>query len=267
MYEDVAAIILAGGLGKRFGFYKPLYPYKGRTLLENILSNLDGLDIYISVRYTWQEEEIKRNIRDFTVDFIYDTQDCIYGPICGVVSAINNLIGRYKRIFIISSDLIISKDLVRMMLSLHEQNVDATLAYYNGYIEPVPSIFNLDVLKPLKTFVESNLKPFRLTDLIRVCRNAKLLLFKSRPILNVNYVEDVESAIELDEQIDYKKFSYKYEKMPGDYYLMFMNLLLDKRFREACHYLKKELDEYNLLRFENLINHVQMDFDTICTEK
>ncbi len=266
MSIDVGILILAGGVGRRFGGYKTVYNVDSKTLIEVLLDRLPSSDIYISIRYPWQEELIRKRVENYRVKFIYDDLECGYGPICGVVEASKILTHKYLMVF--GSDTIPAKHLVTIMLDILESSGLPTLIGSKDFLEPMPAIYTLEDVKILSKFIKmigSNVKEFRSTDLIRICRRVNIIDFDrlKPPIVNINFKEDLIRLRDIDSI--HVKYHLVDKVLPGEIYLKFLEKVSLDLLRDGCEYLKLELREYKTLGYLNVSNHVASDLDRVCS--
>ncbi len=265
MSSDVGILILAGGVGRRFGEYKTVYNVNGKTLIEILLDRLPSSDIYISIRYPWQEELIRKKVDNYRVKFIYDDLECGYGPICGVVEASKIL--SYKYLMVFGSDTIPAKNLVATMMDTIESSSLPTLIGSKDFLEPMPAIYRLEDVNMLSNFIEtikSNVKEFRSTDLIRICRRVNIIDFDrvTPPIVNINFKKDLSRIRDVDSR--YFKYQLVDKDLPGELYLKFLEKVARGSVKDGCEYLKLELREYKTLGYLNISNHIVADLNRIC---
>ena len=80
-----AAVILAGGLGRRIGGNKPFYPYRGSTLVETVITRLapQTPDLYINAA------SLNPALENLSLPMTYDDPLLVgLGPLSGVLSAL-----------------------------------------------------------------------------------------------------------------------------------------------------------------------------------
>ena len=264
MPKDIGVLILAGGVGKRFGDYKPLYELDGKSILENLLDKIPGFDTYISIRYEWQEGEIRRHIKNDKIQFIYDEPNCKYGPICGIVKASQEL--EYRYILLLSSDMIFIDNPIKLILDTYKSSMAAILISRGNFLEPVPAIYGLEDIKPLTRYVMNRVKEFRLTDLIRASSKANIIQFSMHdfPILNINFQEDLYKLRGHSlKQVEFR-YTLSVKHFPRDVYMNFLESLDKHSYSEACELLRIEFREYENLKYENMLNHLRNDLESIC---
>ncbi len=82
----VVAIILAGGQGRRMGFVdKPLLPLSGASLLQHVLSRLEGQYDAIAINANGD----KARFADFQLPVISDSAGDNLGPLAGVLAGLD----------------------------------------------------------------------------------------------------------------------------------------------------------------------------------
>ena len=199
----VAPLILAGGLGSRIGFYKPLLKIKNKTLIEIVVEALKQIfqDVYIVVKNYDQAIKICSTLRfkDVNISILYDELNC-HHPLAGIFTGVKKL-HMYRYLFILSCDLPnLTSEFVQYMVNLLSKfnEVDVLIPRWrNGFLEPLVAIYNRErlynVLSRLKV---DELCKISIRDVIKLFKNivfvnADELVQKFGDVFrNINYLTE-----------------------------------------------------------------------------
>lgn len=202
--DDSCLAILAGGDGKRIGYYKPLIELNNKKLIEYTLENLGPYFSFILlvVKSSTQRELLMNSIRE-TINK-YDTKIVVdkvslNGPIAGLITAIDYC--DRKLLAIAPSDAPFIKFHIYKHLSDYVvyQNYDAAVPIWpNNYVEPLVSFAIRD--KVSRVASENIMKKkLRIQDIYAGVHTAYINVYSlsSSPLIeffNINRYEDLESA-------------------------------------------------------------------------
>jgi len=131
MIENCTAVILAGGESRRMGQDKAEVIFRGETLLDCAIANLEPLfaNIVVSVRQPRQ---------DFPLPCLCDESGSL-GPMCGIATALAHV--ETDWVFAIACDMpFISPVLVRAMAKRRADH-DMVLAMVDGYLQPLAAFY------------------------------------------------------------------------------------------------------------------------------
>lgn len=192
--------VLAGGKSSRLGFDKLNITICGKGIVEIIDQNMGDLfdNKFVVVK---SKKDFKMN--NFKV--VKDVLD-IEAPVAGVITSLMH--SQCDKNFICACDMpFINRDLVEYMLQF--EGFDAVVPFYNGYFEPLCSVYSRTFLNIALECVargilslsfalkNSNVKKIELEEILRFDKD--LVSFK-----NINTAKDLEEANE--------KFKFKFAK-------------------------------------------------------
>jgi len=136
---NVAAIVLAGGRGSRFGSFKPTHVVSGRTLLEYLLIAIRPLykEIMIVVGTELQRKQIQRQMEGLTI--ITDRVSGV-GPLGGILTGASCTHEEYCQILPADSPLPNRRILNYLAASVNAH--DAVVPVWpDGRVEPLHGIY------------------------------------------------------------------------------------------------------------------------------
>lgn len=136
---DVAALVLAGGHGSRFGSFKPTYMVSGRILLEHLLNSIHPLykEIIIVVGTELQREQIQRHLEGLTV--IIDRVSEV-GPLGGIMTGASCTDMEYCQILPADSPLPNRRVLNYLAACVNAQNAVVPV-WPDGRLEPLHGVY------------------------------------------------------------------------------------------------------------------------------
>lgn len=187
--KTVSAFIIAGGKSSRFGQDKTLYLYKGKPLIEHVLSVLVTVFSDIAIVTNETEKFQYLNLPLYT-DIIPDA-----GPIGGLHSALKN--SRTERIFICASDLpYIRPEPIQYMISVAAE-FDIVVPYINNYYEALHAIYSKNCVNRIEKHIkESNNKVINLYQHFQLRTVAEdeigEYIVADHTFRNINYAVDLE---------------------------------------------------------------------------
>jgi len=128
MVENCTAVILAGGKSRRMGEDKAKVVFRGKTLLDRAIANLEPLfaNIVVSVHHPLP---IK----------LPQVVDAGGGPMAGLVAALEYV--RTDWIFAIGVDMPFIVPAVLKHMAAEREGRDAVLAEVEGYLQPMPAFY------------------------------------------------------------------------------------------------------------------------------
>jgi len=136
---DVAAVVLAGGRGNRFGSFKPTHSVSGRTLLEHLLITIHPLykEIMIVVGTELQKEQIHHHLEGLTV--ITDRVSGV-GPLGGILTGASCTHEKYCQILPADSPLPNRRVLNYLAACVNAHNAVVPV-WPDGRVEPLHGIY------------------------------------------------------------------------------------------------------------------------------
>jgi molybdopterin-guanine dinucleotide biosynthesis protein A len=140
--DSVSAVILAGGLGIRFGSYKPLFTVSGRTILEHLESRIEGLygEIVVVAGTESQQRQLRKRLGQMNV--ITD-QIAGIGPLGGILTGVRQTHHEYCQILPVDSPLPIRGVLQQLLASVRGFE-GAVPMWKDGRLEPLHGVYKVD---------------------------------------------------------------------------------------------------------------------------
>lgn len=183
--DSVSAVILAGGLGIRFGSYKPLFTVLGRTILEHLESRIEGLygEVVVVAGTELQQRQIRERLGQTNV--IAD-QIAGIGPLGGILTGACHTHREYCQILPVDSPLPIREVLQQLLASVRGFE-GAVPMWKDGRLEPLHGVYKVETAAR------------EAERLIREGRRSVISLVRS--ISNVRYV-DIDELRGLDPDLD-----------------------------------------------------------------
>ena len=197
---EKTAIILAGGLSKRFGHDKGLLKLAGKPLIFHVLDNISTLvdELLVVVGSKNQEKAYTPILKAKAQILIdkYETQNPIIGALTGFESTLN----RYS--LILSCDTpFVSRKIVHFLLEECISNDAAIPRWPNNYLEPLQAVYNTKsaLTATIQTLKEPNPDMLKMiARLKKVSYIASTTLTKMDPLLlsffNINTPHDLRKA-------------------------------------------------------------------------
>lgn len=250
-----AIVILAGGLGERFGSYKIIYEVDGQALIRRLIRRIQPKEvdtqIYVSVRFDWQERLIRKYV---DVDgFIYDV-GYLEGPLSGIVSSIERLEDFRYIGFIPGDNLWINYSVIENLFKLVKDGCTVASPIVNRYVETLSMVIDSSWLSFSRELLNLD-KPFRPSDIHRSSREA-------------GYIEYyVEGPTDLDTPLRDKSISnnpisigrIKRISEPQKYYWKAIEALITGRYGDASESFHKEYLLYRESGLKPLDIHAEKD--------
>lgn len=144
-FLDAAALVLAGGRGRRAGGNKLFLSFDGHYLVEGVLANLPALFRQVLVSCRDEDAAPFRNIfgglfAGHDLRIVTDRVEGV-GPLEGISVGLHA--SRYPWVFVFGCDMpMIQEAVVRFMWSRRSREVDAVIARLGGFIEPLHAFYN-----------------------------------------------------------------------------------------------------------------------------
>lgn len=142
---DAAALVLAGGRGKRAGGGKLFLSLDGKFLMERVLSRLPA--VFPQVILSCREDDVvpfSEIFGSFAADgkihILTDRRDEV-GPLEGLSQGLHYT--SYPWVFVLGCDMPLMQDaVVRLMWSKRKAGSDAVVARLAGFIEPLHAFYS-----------------------------------------------------------------------------------------------------------------------------
>lgn len=142
---DAAALVLAGGLGRRAGGGKLFMSFEGEYLAERVLARLPG--IFSQVLVSCRKEDVApfreifgKCLGEHDHKLVIDRVEGV-GPLEGISTGLHA--SSFPWVFIFGCDMpMIQEAVVRLMWSRRSLQADAVIARLGGFIEPLHAFYH-----------------------------------------------------------------------------------------------------------------------------
>jgi molybdenum cofactor guanylyltransferase len=153
--NEITAVILAGGMGRRMGgLDKGLIEYKGRLLVEILIEKLQRQNINIIINANRNESVYA----GYGFPVINDNLSDFQGPLAGFATAMATVDSQYILTLPCDSPLL-SDQFVDRFIESHnaskQENTPISVAHDGERLQPVHALININLLNNLNTFLES----------------------------------------------------------------------------------------------------------------
>ncbi len=150
--SDITAIILAGGMGRRFqGQDKGLIEYQGQPLVERLIGKLQQQGVAVAIN-------ANRNIETYEqygLPVFSDELDNYQGPLAGFATAMSRVATDYILTLPCDGPLL-ADDYVERYVSAANQTPASILVADDGErLQPVHAMIQCDLLNDLTDFLDS----------------------------------------------------------------------------------------------------------------
>ncbi|MGB9854875.1 MAG: molybdenum cofactor guanylyltransferase [Candidatus Bathyarchaeales archaeon] len=138
---DRSAIILAGGLSKRFGQDKGLVPLANKPLIKHVIEAVNPLvdEIIVVVNSKAQFEEFSKILSKAKIVTDYLN---MHGPLVGAATGFEAANGEYELLLPCDTPLI-SKEVLMLLFDLCANRNAVIPRWPNGYIEPLHAVYRI----------------------------------------------------------------------------------------------------------------------------
>jgi molybdopterin-guanine dinucleotide biosynthesis protein A len=197
--HEINAVVLAGGMSKRFGQEKALLKFGEVTLLERIY-----LEIIDLTSKCWvigkKEEGLNLHPDIFVDDIVLDA-----GPMGGLYTGLKL---SHKPLFLTSCDMpFLKKEHIQYIIEQFDPQVPATIAVSESGIEPLFGLYQNDVLPIIEhLFASKEFAMYHIFNHIEVkfVDFAKAGYMKDL-FFNINTLSDYKKALYLRNEFNRKK--------------------------------------------------------------
>lgn len=153
--NDMTAVILAGGMGRRMGgLDKGLIEYNGRLLVEILIEKLQQQNINLIINANRNESVYA----DYGFLVINDNLSNFQGPLAGFATAMATVDSQYILTLPCDSPLL-SDQYVERFITCHNtsNNDDApiSVAHDGSRLQPVHALINVNLIDSLNAFLAS----------------------------------------------------------------------------------------------------------------
>lgn len=150
--NDITAVILAGGQGRRMGGQdKGLIEFSGRSLAEILIEKLTRQSVAVLVNANRNQAEYEK----FGVEVISDTLADFQGPLAGFASAMNSVNSRFILTLPCDSPLLVDDYVQRFIDNHNNTGAAITVAHDGERLQPVHALIRVDLIDSLLNFLQS----------------------------------------------------------------------------------------------------------------
>lgn len=192
-----SAIILAGGLSKRFGQDKVLIPLANKPLIRYVLEAVHQV-VDEKIVVVGSETNVAQlfKVSDLNFKVVTDRYD-LQGPLVGAATGLEAARGEYAFILPCDSPLV-SREVLRLLLELCGDRNAVIPRWPNGYIEPLHAVYRvkpaLEAAK--KALEEGKLEMRSLIEKLRGTRYISTLVIQQldpelKTFFNINTLIDL----------------------------------------------------------------------------
>lgn len=142
---DAAALVLAGGFGRRAGGGKLFLSFEGDYLIKRVLAKLPPIFRQILVSCKEEDADPFRNmfgdlLPGYDLRIVTDRVEGI-GPLEGISAGLHA--SSYSWVFVLGCDMpMMQEAVVRFMWSRRSRKADAIIARLGGFVEPLHAFYN-----------------------------------------------------------------------------------------------------------------------------
>lgn len=150
--EQITAVILAGGMGKRMGGVdKGQVLFNGRPLIEHILSIIEPQVGAILINANRNQEKYAK----YGCPVISDTLTGYQGPLAGFLSGFQHAKTQYMLVVPCDGPLLPTDLVSRLVTALTSSQSDIAVAYDGHRLQPVYALLKTSLLPSLTAFLDA----------------------------------------------------------------------------------------------------------------
>ena len=201
----LAAVILAGGLSKRFGTNKLLYKIDGEAIINRVFKAVSGLteNVYLSVQNREQADTLQ-NVCDKFRGIIVDSYEEVSGPINGIITSLKAV--QCEEVIIIPGDMpfLSSEALSKFIDDCRGLDASSGSVYWpNGWVSLLLQYHRREDAVKNINFSTLRGQMSRPSDSLRAAYNAcyipvSSITKDSKTLINTNTPEDIQKIRMID---------------------------------------------------------------------
>ena len=185
--EPVAAIVLAGGRGRRMRRDKPLLSFRGRTLIEALIEQIRPCFAAILV-----SAGDRRKLAFLGLPIVVDERPG-GGPLPAILTALRASPCRVN--FVLACDIpVVDLSFVRRILARTRGNEIVVPRYRDGKFEPLFAAYDRSIVPVIEKQLAAG--DLRISSLFAVCRTAFVPMDGQEWFRNLNTIEEYHAYIE-----------------------------------------------------------------------
>jgi molybdenum cofactor guanylyltransferase len=153
-FQQVTALILAGGRSSRMGSDKALIAWQGIPLLQRVFAVAQACCSNVFVLTPWPERY--RSLLPSSVNWLLEPPATFSGPLAALALGMQTI--RTPWVLLLACDLpqLDAAVLGQWMQALPETDAVAQVPYYQDRWEPLCGFYRVDALPALQTFLAEN---------------------------------------------------------------------------------------------------------------
>lgn len=187
-FENISAIILAGGKSSRLGRDKCDVIFEGETFLNRQINKIENLgikDIYVSgYKGSVCNKEI---IKD----------DYHLGPMSGIYTCIDKIKNEKALVLSVDVPLIPEDELIRLVEFAIKDDALITVLSHNDKLEPLIAVYDRRVMPYLKEIIEKGCD-YSMKNLMNTVGYARYESVEDdKYFININYEKDLQELISI----------------------------------------------------------------------
>ena len=181
--NNISLIILAGGNSTRMGTDKALLTLNGKTFVQTLYDNLNGIceEVIISTNNS--------NVKISGAKIIADEMKNI-GPIGGLYTCLKQI--KNDSAFVVTVDTPLVSEKLLFKIFLQSANYDISIIKHNNKTHPLIGIFYKNIIKLAETKIAQ--KKYKIMKLIEKAKHQIISVSSDyeKELFNVNSMEDYE---------------------------------------------------------------------------
>ncbi len=185
-FENISAIILAGGKSSRLGRDKCDCVFEGQTFLNRQINKIESLgikDIYVS------------GYRGLLCDREIVSDDYHLGPISGIYTCIDKIKNEKALVLSVDVPLIPETELIRLIEYSLTATKPITVMSHNNKIEPLIAVYDKSIKPSVEEIVKSG-SDYSMKHLMNVAGYETYISCEDdKYFININYEEDLQKLI------------------------------------------------------------------------
>lgn len=182
-FENISAIILAGGKSSRLGRDKCDVIFEGETFLNRQVKKVEGLgisDVYVS---GYRGTKCNNNIIE---------DDFHLGPMSGIYTCIDKIKNDKALVLSVDVPLIPENELIKLIQFAQKSDSLITVLSHNGKIEPLIAVYDKRVMPFTKAIIEEK-KDYSMKNLMNTVSYDTYVSYENdRYFININYEKDLQ---------------------------------------------------------------------------
>jgi molybdenum cofactor guanylyltransferase len=161
--ENVTAIVLAGGKGKRLGQAKATLRLNEQTLIEDVVDRISGIVSEVVVVTSLQLSNLPQGLKATVVTDIHPGKNALGGVYTGLVKSSNH------HNLVVACDMpFLNIELLEHMIGL-AADVDIVTISVDGKVEPLHAVYSKECIGHIeKMFANDDLQVSHLLDVAKV---------------------------------------------------------------------------------------------------